>query len=576
MLKRLIDYLNKTITDEKFFEPLECSDDEIAILRFLIESFISSKNPISVNLLLESIFGGNGYDYLAHLKEIRNLHELGYIELSYGAIIERLPQNGTMSNLEFLHANVDLSQQFLYFIESNFVKKDFPTIKEYKDHFDYLKDSFELLFYYQRRSFVSDCKKAKFDQTIAKLEEIIEKKISLTKVLLPLEALFKEYKLNKNEKIIFLALLKEEYSEQDQSFREQNSLLSLISKDELERIENRALLRDDGNLISSGLIDYDEFFSGIGNIKKSFFINEEIVDSLTTHPKKGTKQNKKILLENSVKESEIFELLTPTTTIDDVVLPNEIKELLKNVLKQLDKDVIKKLNSWGIKARRGIDAKILFYGPAGTGKTMSALSLAKSLKKPVLSFDCSRILSKYVGESEQNVRKIFDDYKMICQKTATEPLLLLNEADQFLSARLEMGSSSSDKMHNQMQNIFLEQIENFSGVLVATTNLLKSLDSAFSRRFDYKIEFKKPDFKERLAIWQNMINENMSFEEDFDLEELAKFELTGAQIALCLKNTAINVAIRGDEVFRLSDFKTEIQRELRSSFEDEEKKVGLL
>lgn len=575
-MKRLIDYLNKTITDEKFFEPLECSDDEIAILRFLIESFISSKNPISVNLLLESIFGGNGYGYLAHLKEIRNLHELGYIELSYGAIIERLPQNGTMSNLEFLHANIDLSQQFLYFIESNFVKKDFPTIKEYKDHFDYLKDSFELLFYYQRRSFVSDCKKAKFDQTIAKLEEIIEKKISLTKVLLPLEALFKEYKLNKNEKIIFLALLKEEYSEQDQSFREQNSLLSLISKDELERIENRALLRDDGNLISSGLIDYDEFFSGIGNIKKSFFINEEIVDSLTTHPKKGTKQNKKILLENSVKESEIFELLTPTTTIDDVVLPNEIKELLKNVLKQLDKDVIKKLNSWGIKARRGIDAKILFYGPAGTGKTMSALSLAKSLKKPVLSFDCSRILSKYVGESEQNVRKIFDDYKMICQKTATEPLLLLNEADQFLSARLEMGSSSSDKMHNQMQNIFLEQIENFSGVLVATTNLLKSLDSAFSRRFDYKIEFKKPDFKERLAIWQNMINENMSFEEDFDLEELAKFELTGAQIALCLKNTAINVAIRGDEVFRLSDFKTEIKRELRSSFEDEEKKVGLL
>ena len=575
-MKRLIDYLNKTITDEKFFEPLECSNDEIVILRFLIEGFISSKNPISVNLLLESIFGGNGYGYLAHLKEIRNLHELGYIELSYGAIIERLPQNGTMSNLEFLHANIDLSQQFLYFIESNFVKKDFPTIKEYKDHFDYLKDSFELLFYYQRRSFVSDCKKAKFDQTIAKLEEIIEKKISLTKVLLPLEALFKEYKLNKNEKIIFLALLKEEYSEQDQSFREQNSLLSLISKDELERIENRALLRDDGNLISSGLIDYDEFFSGIGNIKKSFFINEEIVDSLTTHPKKGTKQNKKILLENSVKESEIFELLTPTTTIDDVVLPNEIKELLKNVLKQLDKDVIKKLNSWGIKARRGIDAKILFYGPAGTGKTMSALSLAKSLKKPVLSFDCSRILSKYVGESEQNVRKIFDDYKMICQKTATEPLLLLNEADQFLSARLEMGGSSSDKMHNQMQNIFLEQIENFSGVLVATTNLLKSLDSAFSRRFDYKIEFKKPDFKERLAIWQNMINENMSFEEDFNLEELARFELTGAQIALCLKNTAINVAIRGDEVFRLSDFKAEIKRELRSSFEDEEKKVGLL
>ena len=237
--------------------------------------------------------------------------------------------------------------------------------------------------------------------------------------------------------------------------------------------------------------------------------------------------------------------------------------------------MINKLNSWGIKTKKGIDAKIIFYGPAGTGKTMSALSLAKSLKKQVLSFDCSKILSKYVGESEQNVRKIFDTYKSICKEAKIEPVLLLNEADQFLSSRMESGTSSADKMHNQMQNIFLEQIERFEGVLIATTNFLQSLDSAFSRRFDFKIEFKKPNFNERLIIWQKIMPENANFEENFSFNELAKFELSGAQITLVLKNTALKVAVREDDVFTLKDFIDEIKKEQISAF-DSDKKVGLL
>lgn len=281
------------------------------------------------------------------------------------------------------------------------------------------------------------------------------------------------------------------------------------------------------------------------------------------------------MLENMVKESEIFELIEPNTDIDDVVLNPKIKVVLNSILKQLDKDVINKLSSWGIKTKKGVDAKIIFYGPAGTGKTMSALSLAKSLKKQVLSFDCSKILSKYVGESEQNVRKIFDTYKNICNEAKIEPVLLLNEADQFLSSRMESGTSSADKMHNQMQNIFLEQIERFEGVLIATTNFLQSLDSAFSRRFDFKIEFKKPNFNERLIIWQKIMPENANFEENFSFNELAKFELSGAQITLVLKNTALKVAVREDDVFTLKDFIDEIKKEQISAF-DSDKKVGLL
>ena len=92
-------------------------------------------------------------------------------------------------------------------------------------------------------------------------------------------------------------------------------------------------------------------------------------------------------------------------------------------------------------------------------------------------------------------RNIFDKYNEIKEQTKTEPILLLNEADQFLSSRSSGTGSSADKMHNQMQNIFLEQIERFDGILIATTNLLENLDKAFSRRFNYKIEFVKPNHR---------------------------------------------------------------------------------
>jgi SpoVK/Ycf46/Vps4 family AAA+-type ATPase len=291
------------------------------------------------------------------------------------------------------------------------------------------------------------------------------------------------------------------------------------------------------------------------------------------HPKKKKKVTK-LKLDMLVKEQEIFEYLKPTTTLDDVVLHPKTRETLQTVVRQVDKKVYKKLKEWGLKGRRkGIDARIIFYGPPGTGKTMTAVSLAKTLKRPILSFDCSKILSMYVGESEKNVRKIFDDFKMLSKKAKVEPILLLNEADQFLSARSEGQGSSADKMHNQMQNIFLEQIEKFEGILIATTNLLDNIDKAFSRRFNYKIEFKKPGKKQRLRLWQYMLPENADYEEGFEISELAKYELTGGQINLIIKNTAYRVAAREESLFMMQDFIEEISKELGSSF-DSTKSMG--
>ena len=150
-----------------------------------------------------------------------------------------------------------------------------------------------------------------------------------------------------------------------------------------------------------------------------------------------------------------------------------------------------------------------------------------------------------------------------------------NEADQFLSSRSQGAGTSADQMHNQMQNIFLEQIEKFQGILIATTNLLENIDQAFSRRFNYKIEFKKPDQKQRLMLWKMMLPKNAPYESDFDIDKLSSYPLTGGQINLIVKNTAYHVAARKDATFRLDDFIAEIQKERTGSFEGE-KSVGFL
>ncbi|WP_170018773.1 ATP-binding protein [Campylobacter sp. RM16190] len=573
-MQYLLEFIGSSAKDSNLSVLINCNENEAKILQFLSRAYIDGNAQSSVYDVLKAIFGDEEYKFLDHLSDIRSLIDNGWINQSF-SIFKTTETKPNQSNLlTLLHTEISLSAAFLKILENGDVSIKMPEITAYEDHLEYLKDQFLRIELYARFALFdpnsSNEAKNRLEKEIQTLNETIKKRLNLTKIILVVEQIFKENSLDEKEQIIFLALLKEEYAGEFDSSRDLNALTSILGGDEFQRAKNRSLLDDGSRLIESGLIDYDEVLSTLGNITRSFFINDDILQRIM-HPK-NEKKSKKLELASIVKEQEIFELIEPATSIDDVVLNDKTKELLDAILKQVDKKVLARLSSWGIKSRRAIDVKIIFYGAAGTGKTMSAIGLAKSLKKMVLSFDCSKILSKYVGESEQNVRKIFDTYKEICAKSKSEPVLLLNEADQFLSTRTE-SSSGADKMHNQMQNIFLEQIEKFEGVLIATTNFLQSLDSAFSRRFDYKIEFKKPDFAARLAIWRKVMPENASFEDGFDIKELAKFDLSGAQIMLVLKNTALKVAIRDDGIFTLKDFENEIKREISSAF-DEEKKVG--
>ena len=550
------------------FEHLKCTKEEAVVIQYICKKYITGVEEISVLEILQENYSKENYQYLEKLELIKNLLNLGWIiQISFGQVKAQ-----ESSKLEILNTSVTPTVSLLRLLEEGSLEITLPEVKPYTDHLEYLQDQFDMIaLLHQIATFKqgfadNSLSIGRLKNKLTLLNARIEERLKMTDEPIVVEEFFKEKSFDEKEKSIFLALLKEEYSGGEGQFRDMNTLIELISFDEYEKIKNRALLEDGAKLISENIIDYEEILNMFGGVSRAFYLQEEIMQRII-HPAKSKKVTK-LKLDALVKEQELFEYINPTTTLDDVVLHPKTRETLDTLIKQVDKEVFKKLKEWGIKdKRKGIDARIIFYGTAGTGKTMTSLSLAKTLKRPILSFDCSKILSMYVGESEKNVRKIFDDFKSLSHKAKIEPILLLNEADQFLSSRTEGAGQSADKMHNQMQNIFLDQIEKFEGILIATTNLLGNIDKAFSRRFNYKIEFKKPKLKQRLQLWQFMLPEKADYEEGFSIESLSKYELTGGQINLIIKNTAYKVAVKEISIFTMHDFLDEIKNELGSSFE---------
>jgi len=547
------------------YQVLNINDDEVKILQYMLKKYLEGYEDLKVKEIIIEVFKKENIDALEYLEKFVRLMEEGWIIHSSFAA-----KTDDLTLLELFNANVSLSIAFLKLLEKGSLEFIIPEKKPYNDHLEYLQDQFLRIEIYAEIASLKDKFNAKHSIKRLKsklnlIENIIKERLKLTTIDLPVYNFIKEKELNEKEEVIFLSLLKEEYTSTNENIREMNFLLNMISSDEIERIKNRNLLDENSKLVGEGILDYDELLDAFGGYSRVYFINEEILNELI-HPRKKHK------IEHIIKDT-LFDFIESDVGLEDVVLPKKTLEQIETLLKQNNKRVLKLLKKWGIKKDNDISVKIIFYGPPGTGKTLSAKAIAKELNKPILSLDSSKILSMYVGESEKNVRKMFDEYYEIAEKIKTKPILLLNEADQFLSTRTTSSFSSADKMHNQMQNIFLEQFEKFDGILIATTNLLETIDSAFSRRFDKKIKFEKPSFNERVKLWKLKLPKTAEYEEGFDIKLLAKYELSGAQIELIIKNTALKVALRKKPVFKTKDFIEEIEKEKMNSF-DSEKELG--
>lgn len=192
----------------------------------------------------------------------------------------------------------------------------------------------------------------------------------------------------------------------------------------------------------------------------------------------------------------------------------------------------------------------LFYGAPGTGKTETVQQLARITGRNIMRVDVDKIKSCWVGESEKNIKALFDRYRSICKNTDQAPILLFNEADAVLGVRMEGASRAVDKMENSIQNIILQEMETLEGIMIATTNLTTNLDKAFERRFLYKIRFDKPTPDSRAKIWQTFLKELS----DEDARLLAsRFDLSGGEIENISRRLTVNSILSGNEKIELDE-----------------------
>lgn len=185
----------------------------------------------------------------------------------------------------------------------------------------------------------------------------------------------------------------------------------------------------------------------------------------------------------------------------------------------------------------------LFYGSPGTGKTETVYQLARQTGRNIMMVDVPQLKSKWVGQSEKNVKALFDRYREQVKRARLTPILLFNEADAIISVRKNGAENAVDKMENSLQNIILQEMEQLDGIMIATTNLQQNMDKAFERRFLYKIQFEKPAAEVRTHIWHTLIPD---LSDEVVQELSAKYDFSGGQIENIARHHAIDCILHGE------------------------------
>ena len=204
------------------------------------------------------------------------------------------------------------------------------------------------------------------------------------------------------------------------------------------------------------------------------------------------KKDKRLVYPEQIQKRNLF-----YNTVEELQLEPIKKSLSHAAFNQLQSRLKSKNMSTGITA--------LLYGAPGTGKTESVYQLAKKYNRPVFKVEISETKSMWFGESQKLVKKIFTDYYTFKKMQKVCPILLFNEADAIIGKRKSAGSSSVSDTENAIQNVLLEELENFDGILFATSNLVANLDSAFERRFLFKVKFENPSTVNAAKIWRNKL-----------------------------------------------------------------------
>jgi len=233
--------------------------------------------------------------------------------------------------------------------------------------------------------------------------------------------------------------------------------------------------------------------------------------------------------------------ITPTATWDDLVLPEAQLRLLRHLTNHVHQRSIVH-ERWGFAAKdsRGLGISTLFSGPSGTGKTMAAEVLANELRLDLYRIDLSQLVSKYIGETEKNLRRVFDAAE------ASGAILLFDEADALFGKRTEI-KDSHDRYANIEVSYLLQRMETYRGLAILTTNHRSALDLAFLRRLRFVVQFPFPDATQRAEIWRRVFPAATP-REGLDVGLLAKLNVAGGNIRNIALNAAFLAAGAGESV----------------------------
>ena len=245
------------------------------------------------------------------------------------------------------------------------------------------------------------------------------------------------------------------------------------------------------------------------------------------------KQDRKLLYPEKIAEKPLFY---------DKDLERQLHLFRQNLEEEKFADLQKRMADNALP--KGVIA--LFYGLPGTGKTETALQIAKATGRAIYHVDISAAKTCWYGESQKLVKRIFTDYASMCEKETLKPILLFNEADALFSNRQNIsntsGSSSVAQTENAIQNIILEEMEKLDGIMIATTNMIDNLDSAFARRFLFKIKFGQPTVEAKQAIWHT----KLAWLSEEDCGKLAaKFDFSGGEIDNIVRKVMMEEVLNG-------------------------------
>ncbi len=321
-------------------------------------------------------------------------------------------------------------------------------------------------------------------------------------------------------------------------------LFILAGNDLKKRFQYQNLLDSNGILFKESILRLSEVEAEESFLNGALIISREILDQITTGKVQKPAFN---------SEFPAQRLQTPLNW-EDLVLPEETWIQLRELEVWLKhKDFL--MQEWQMSRILKPGYKALFFGPPGTGKTLTAALLGKKMNLDVYRIDLSRLVSKYIGETEKNLSKVFDR----AEKQGW--ILFFDEADALFGKRTAV-NDAHDRYANQEVSYLLQRIEDYDGLVILATNLKNNLDDAFMRRFQASIFFPMPQSEERLLLWKKGFPEQAKLEEKVDLATLsASHELSGGGIINVIQHSLLMALENEDKIIRLEDIREGIRRE---------------